>query len=133
MLSSSRCARSSAAGARPSQPNRIAWNERRQGDRETGRQNSASAPCLPVRLARFGVGCLMFTGLVECLGTVRALTGAGAGRELVVKAPFAAKLVLGESVAVNGVCLTVVEHDAESFRFQLAPETLIRTNLGQLN
>src|SRR5262249_55433843 len=47
-------------------------------------------------------------------------------------APFAGKLTLGESVAVNGACLTVVECDAETCRFQLGPETIARTNLGQL-
>jgi len=74
----------------------------------------------------------MFTGLVETLGTVCQLLPAGAGRELVATASFAAELTLGESVAVNGACLTVVQHDAESFRFQLGPETIARTNLGQL-
>ena len=63
---------------------------------------------------------------------MRALTGSGAGRDLVVTADFAGQLTLGESVAVNGACLTVVERDAESFRFQVGPETLLRTNLGEL-
>ena len=74
----------------------------------------------------------MFTGLVECLGMVRRLTNTGAGRDLVVAAPFATEVTLGESVAVNGVCLTVVERDADGFRFQVGPETLLRTNLGEL-
>jgi len=75
----------------------------------------------------------MFTGLVECLGSVHDLKTTGAGCDLVLAAaPIAAQLVLGESVAVNGVCLTVVEHDAETFRFQVGPETLLRTNLGEL-
>jgi riboflavin synthase len=76
----------------------------------------------------------MFTGLVEALGSVTALTAAGAGRELTVRAPqLAGELALGESVAVNGACLTVVAHDEACFRFQLAPETLSRTNLGALS
>ncbi len=73
----------------------------------------------------------MFTGLVEALGTVRRIDTAGAGRQLVVTAPFAAELALGESVAVNGACLTVVERDADGFRFEIGPETLVRTNLGE--
>ncbi len=75
----------------------------------------------------------MFTGLVEALGAVREVVPAGAGRDLVIEAPaFAAELTLGESVAVNGCCLTVVGHDATTCRFQAGPETLRRTNLGEL-
>jgi riboflavin synthase len=75
----------------------------------------------------------MFTGLIECLGTVRRLDSEGAGRHLVVGEPtIAPQLTLGESVAVNGACLTVVDRDAESFHFQVGPETLVRTNLGEL-
>lgn len=75
----------------------------------------------------------MFTGLVESLGTVRDLVGDGAGCRLTVAAPdIAAELVLGDSVAVNGACLTVVACDVQTCSFQLAPETLRRTNLGEL-
>jgi riboflavin synthase len=75
----------------------------------------------------------MFTGLVEFLGTVRSLTPEGAGRGLVIAAPsLTSELTTGESVAVNGACLTVVDHDAETCRFQVGPETLLRTNLGEL-
>jgi riboflavin synthase len=75
----------------------------------------------------------MFTGLVEALGDVREMTATGAGRVLTVTASFAAQLSLGESVAVNGTCLTVVAHDAETCRFEVGPETLLRTNLGELH
>jgi riboflavin synthase len=74
----------------------------------------------------------MFTGLVEALGGVRDLSSGGAGRRLTVAAALAAQLSLGESVAVNGACLTVVAHDAETFQFEVGPETLARTNLGAL-
>jgi riboflavin synthase len=75
----------------------------------------------------------MFTGLVEALGTVRQVHAEGPGRRLVVAAPtFAAELTLGESVAVNGACLTVVASDRETCSFQAGPETLRRTNLGEL-
>jgi riboflavin synthase len=75
----------------------------------------------------------MFTGLVEALGTVVRLDAAGVGRELVVGEPgLAPQLAPGESVAVNGACLTVVGRDAGTFRFQVGPETLQRTNLGEL-
>jgi riboflavin synthase len=75
----------------------------------------------------------MFTGLVEALGIVRELTFDGAGCRLVLAAPgIAGELQLGESVAVNGACLTVVAHDAQTCAFQVGPETLRRTNLGEL-
>jgi riboflavin synthase len=74
----------------------------------------------------------MFTGLVEALGVVEEITADGAGRVLTVATPFAAELILGESVAVNGTCLTVVAQDAKTCRFEVGPETLVRTNLGEL-
>jgi riboflavin synthase len=74
----------------------------------------------------------MFTGLIESLGVVRDVTADGPGRELTVTTPLASELALGESVAVNGTCLTVVAHDAETCRFEAGPETLKRTNLGEL-
>jgi len=79
------------------------------------------------------VATIMFTGLVEALGTVRRVVSTGAGKDLVLAAPsLANELALGESVAINGACLTVVERDAETCRFQAGPETLQRTNLGEL-
>jgi riboflavin synthase len=75
----------------------------------------------------------MFTGLVETMGIVRRLETDGAGRHVVIGVPgFASELAVGESVAVNGACLTVVERDADTCRFQAGPETLHRTNLGEL-
>jgi riboflavin synthase len=75
----------------------------------------------------------MFTGLVECLGTVCERGFEGGGCRLTVEAPdIVAELAVGESVAVNGVCLTVVACTASTCSFQLGPETLQRTNLGTL-
>jgi riboflavin synthase len=75
----------------------------------------------------------MFTGLVEALGTVRQTAAACAGRELVIAEPtLAPEVAVGDSVAINGACLTVVGHDRETMRFQAGPETLVRTNLGEL-
>jgi riboflavin synthase len=75
----------------------------------------------------------MFTGLVETLGTVERLDAEGEGRLLTVReGSVAPELTVGESVAVNGACLTVVARDGESFAFQVGPETLSRTNLGEL-
>ncbi|MFO0847442.1 MAG: riboflavin synthase [Gemmataceae bacterium] len=76
----------------------------------------------------------MFTGLVQALGAVARATDDGhGGRTLWVTEPgMAPGLVLGESVAVNGACLTVVERAADRFAFQVGPETVNRTNLGEL-
>ena len=75
----------------------------------------------------------MFTGLVETLATVRDAVFEGGGCRLTLTAlNVAAELTLGESIAVNGACLTVVAADAETCCFQLGPETLQRTNLGEL-
>ena len=73
----------------------------------------------------------MFTGLVESLGRVEAIEVEGSGRRLALVWPgLRAPMALGESVAVNGCCLTVVEAEGERFVVQAGPETLLRTNLG---
>ncbi|MSU76977.1 MAG: riboflavin synthase [Gemmataceae bacterium] len=75
----------------------------------------------------------MFTGLVERLGTVRSVTTDGTGTLLHIEEPtIAADLPIGASVAVNGVCLTVVARDDWAFLFQAGPETLRLTNLSEL-
>lgn len=75
----------------------------------------------------------MFTGLVQALGTVRAAADGLGGRRLRVAEPQLAPLLqLGESVSVCGACLTVVERDAETFDFEVGPETLKKTTLGGL-
>jgi riboflavin synthase len=75
----------------------------------------------------------MFTGLVQALGTVKAVTAETAGRRLTVSEPgLAPDLALGESVAVNGACLTVVAAGGPAFAFEVGFETLAKTNLGGL-
>ena len=71
----------------------------------------------------------MFTGIVEEVGSVTQLEG--------YRMSVAADLVmggmkLGDSMAVNGACLTVVEMGAKEFSVDLSPETLRRTSLGDL-
>jgi riboflavin synthase len=74
----------------------------------------------------------MFTGLVEALGIVVSLdAGAGQSR-LVLAIPFASELALGDSVAVNGCCLTVAAIDADHIAFDLLAQTLEVTSLGGL-
>lgn len=75
----------------------------------------------------------MFTGLIEDLGSVRELrTGSDAVRITVETAIPMDELVLGESIAVNGICLTVVSFGGGTFSADVSPETLARTNLGEL-
>lgn len=77
----------------------------------------------------------MFTGLVEAMGEIRHRRddGSGGAEVSIVEARLAPELVIGESVAINGACLTVVAVEGDTFRFQLGPETLARTNLGKLH
>jgi len=75
----------------------------------------------------------MFTGLIEALGTVQRVEVEGAGQRLVVGAPsLTPEMAIGDSLAVNGACLTVVERSGDTLHFLAGPETLLRTNLGDL-
>lgn len=71
----------------------------------------------------------MFTGIIETTGEVAEI---GGGR-LAIRTPLARELRESDSIAVNGVCLTALQPDANSFHADLSPETLRRTNLGQLS
>ena len=74
----------------------------------------------------------MFTGLVEEIGRVRDLVTIGDETRLSIAAKTAREgLALGDSVAVDGACLTVIELDPEGFWVGLSPETLIRTNFDE--
>lgn len=75
----------------------------------------------------------MFTGLVEGQATVRTVTPEGAAVRLVLEVPpeFTGEVRLGDSIALNGCCLTVVEIDGSSCAFQAGTETLSKTNLGE--
>jgi riboflavin synthase len=75
----------------------------------------------------------MFTGIIEELGTVAALEPRSAGARLRVRcSTVLSDLTEGASIAVNGVCLTALAITADSFSADLAPETLERSNLGDL-
>ncbi len=75
----------------------------------------------------------MFTGLIEATGTVRSIELRGDQARLVVVVPFAGELTDGESVAVNGCCLTVTEFDENSASFDVLKQTLDVTSLGSLS
>ncbi|HUS38064.1 MAG: riboflavin synthase [Pirellulales bacterium] len=73
----------------------------------------------------------MFTGLVQALGEVVTATADGHGTCLVIQSPTTADgVAIGDSIAVNGCCLTVVGVDGVRLTFDAGPETLSRTNLG---
>ena len=76
----------------------------------------------------------MFTGLIESVGTVAGVKPIAGGFALDITTDVAADLRLGESVSVNGVCLTVVTTDAASRQFsaEIGPETAKVTSLGTL-
>lgn len=75
----------------------------------------------------------MFTGLIEEVGTVVGLRAPGQPTELELLAPRLAEQVrIGDSVAVNGCCLTVARQDGEKLSFDILKESLDRTNLGAL-
>ncbi len=75
----------------------------------------------------------MFTGLIQSLGKVRSLSRQGNSATLqIVSELVQDDLQLGESIAVNGVCLTVTSWDEHSFVADVSPETLDCTNLGGL-
>jgi riboflavin synthase len=75
----------------------------------------------------------MFTGIVEELGVVEALEDQGDAVRITVRGPLAVEdAAPGDSIAVNGVCLTVAEHGGQTFTADVMRETLVRTSLGDL-
>ncbi|MBN2412358.1 riboflavin synthase [candidate division KSB1 bacterium] len=75
----------------------------------------------------------MFTGLVEETGTIQSLEKKGDGYLIIIKACYVLDdLNIGDSIAVNGVCLTVVEKDGNSFSVEAVEETIQRSALARL-
>ena len=82
----------------------------------------------------------MFTGLVECMGTIKSVTlmdmteDGGSGFSVVIMdaQPVLEDCKLGDSISVNGVCLTVTNFTQNEFKVGISPETLRKTNLGLL-
>ncbi len=67
----------------------------------------------------------MFTGIIEGLGTIGAIRPAGQGKRLTIEADYALdQTKIGDSIAVNGACLTVVKINGKKFEVDLSPETL---------
>jgi riboflavin synthase len=69
----------------------------------------------------------MFTGIIEASANIMKRSGTG----LLIERPKEfADLAIGQSIAVNGACLSIVDFDEQSMRFDVVPETFSRTNLG---
>jgi len=74
----------------------------------------------------------MFTGLIEEVGTVLAVDQSNEGSRISVSAEHILKNVqLGDSIAIDGACMTVVSFDDQSFTFEASPESLAKTNLSR--
>ena len=74
----------------------------------------------------------MFTGLIESLGTIERIERTATGMRLVLSTDLEQELTSGESLAVNGVCLTVIASDRPGVRADVSPETARVTTLGDL-
>lgn len=75
----------------------------------------------------------MFTGIIEDLGTVAAVDALASGKRLTLETALdTGELVEGESIAVNGACMTVIEIGARRFSVDVSAESLRRTTLGRL-
>jgi riboflavin synthase len=76
----------------------------------------------------------MFTGIIEAVGEVQRMVESTPGTyRLEVKTPIASQMKIGDSVANNGVCLTVVTQSADALGFDLLAETVRRSNFGDLS
>ena len=75
----------------------------------------------------------MFTGIIESVGRVVAVSGRESGRTLAIAATFAGELAKGQSVAVDGACLTVCSLNEDEFTVHVGASTLERTVAGRYN
>ncbi|WP_153796756.1 riboflavin synthase [Foetidibacter luteolus] len=72
----------------------------------------------------------MFTGIIECTGTIQSITANGTNRTFVIASPISAELKVDQSVSHSGVCLTVEEVNDGTHSLTAIEETLKKTNLG---
>ena len=71
----------------------------------------------------------MFTGIIEEVGSVKSI---GSGKLVIRASKVLEGTILGDSIAVNGACLTVIEMSDNTFEVDIMPETLRRTSIGNL-
>lgn len=75
----------------------------------------------------------MFTGIIEGIGTITNASAQGKGKRLAIEADFTPSgTKIGDSIAVNGACLTVIALEKQTFCVDVSPETLSRTTIGYL-
>jgi riboflavin synthase len=74
----------------------------------------------------------MFTGIIEGIGTITDIKQYGENRDFVVQADFVSELYIDQSIAHNGVCLTVVEKENDHYKVTAVKETLDKTNFDLL-
>lgn len=72
----------------------------------------------------------MFTGIIEAIGTIASITPSGTNIDIWVDSPITHELKIDQSVAHNGVCLTVVAIEGNSYKVTAVQETLLKTNLN---
>lgn len=73
----------------------------------------------------------MFTGIIEGLGTITAIRPVGKGRHFTITSDFSLQqMAIGDSIAVNGACLTAVRIEKERFEVDVSPETVSKTTFG---
>jgi riboflavin synthase len=75
----------------------------------------------------------MFTGIIESIGKVKKIDWEGSNLRISIQCPFAGELKIDQSVAHNGVCLTVVAISGDVYDVVAIDETLKRSNLGKVN
>ncbi|MGD9067597.1 MAG: riboflavin synthase, partial [Desulfobacterales bacterium] len=76
----------------------------------------------------------MFTGIIEGLGTIAGVRSSGQGKRMTVEADFSLDHTkIGDSISVNGACLTAVKIDGKRFEVDVSPETLQTTTFGKAN
>lgn len=90
-----------------------------------------------VNYTRFATLAVMFTGIIEAMGSLRAATPQDGGMRLIIDRagwkPLSGQPIrLGDSIAISGVCLTIVEISADTLAFDVITETLAMTTLGEL-
>ena len=74
----------------------------------------------------------MFTGIVEATGTIRKINEDGTNKTFTIEAPFGHEMKINESLSHNGVCLTIIGVDGDTYQVTAVQETLLKTNLGAL-